>query len=201
LQFELYRIILTSVLSNEKLKDVEIKNGNLLNLQNISIIFQLILLAAQILLAYQVFIVDKKAKKGYFLPQRTNIVTDKEHEAIFNEKFDLTKPLRFKNYGDDDIVLTRTKTILNNHTVDYSVVDSNGFFDNKGRFSFMYLQLDLSENELKKDSVVINVTFSLKNSKDYKYIQKITMEFKAESNGHLWILTKFNTEFGKRKAF
>jgi hypothetical protein len=192
LQNLFYGIILATAVSSEDVKNVEF-----FSLQNISIIFQLILLAAQIFLAWQVFIVDKGAKKGYFLPSKTNISMPQEYAGRFNDVYDLKKPIGFKNYGEDDVVVTRTKTILNQHTVDYSIVDSNAFYDNKGRFSFLNLKLDLKQNDLDKDLITVDVILSLKNSKDYKYIQKIAMEFQVESGSSYWRLIRFNTEFSK----
>lgn len=193
MQYLFYNIVVFTTASNSQ------KSIETFNFQDISIIFQLILLAAQIFLAWQVFIVDKGAKKGYFLPSKTNINMPDEYINNFNDVYDLRKPIRLKNYGDDDVVVTRSKTIINQHIVDYSIVDSNAFFDNKGRFSIMNLMLDLKEKDFEKDSIAVDIILNLKNSKGYKYTQKIAMEFYAESDRSYWRLIKFNTELCKSK--
>ncbi|MEO2642281.1 hypothetical protein, partial [Enterocloster clostridioformis] len=87
---------------------IEVKMSMLL------MIFQSIILAGQLWLAYYVYKSNKSEAKGYFMPLNDNLGIPQELKKIASYRYDLTKAIMFQNRGNDMLILHNNVIMVNN---------------------------------------------------------------------------------------
>lgn len=127
-----------------------------------------------------------------------NICVNNMRPDPFNTKhkrhYDLSKPVPFKNIGDDSGRLMRCEIIVNENSTHLSktrmTLASNGEFDE------LYLDFNLNETDLKSQSLNVKLTLKLTNSMNYHYTQIINMNFLRREWGNIvvWELNKYDWE-------
>lgn len=157
-------------------------------------ILQVIVLLFQCWVAFNEYNKGKKEKKGIFQISYNNISNYYESTSL-NWKYDLNKMVSFKNIGDDFVNVVQTDIIVNGRQKNNNAMPVSIAVTNRNDFSTYLIGFNMSERELKEESLDVTLKLHLVNSNNYSYKQIIQMGFKKE--GNVWILNKYNWNITK----
>lgn len=165
-------------------------------MEYIILFLQAIILVGQLALSYKMYCDSHASPRGYFLLTNDNIGIPEKIKKRLTYVFDLSKPIIFHNNGDDNLILNSCLVEVNNKVVSPGNNVSNAFFTNTGDdLSQFYVELNLTENDLKQPHVHIEISFKLTNMKKYKYSQKFFLDFEKDNDMQAWRVSKINIEF------
>lgn len=162
-------------------------------------IFQSIILAGQLWLAYYVYKSNKSENKGYFMPLNDNLGLPSELKKKIIYRYDLTRAIMFQNRGSDMLILLNNTIMVNNRSVQPSNMPLNALFTNDdSTFSRYGIMIPLLPKDLENSKINVKMEMKMKNSKNYTYRQIFCIEFsKVDEDKNQWDISKFNIELKK----
>lgn len=165
-------------------------------IETIILVIQVIIVALQLYLSYQINRQNISNNKGYFIPGATNIPHPREYQTRFRGRFDLGRNIPFELTGNDGVNILSHKIALDNKTL----VDTKGnyqpvFFTRERDLDIFECRLPLTEDQLKQTTIDILVTLRMENMSGYKYNETIHMGFGKVDDMQEWVLNKVNIAF------
>lgn len=134
----------------------------------------------------KMFETELKSKIGFFLPQLDEEISGNKKRIY---KHDLRKHISLIHSGDD-IVFVDEACYIVNYKKTYGFVHEPMCFIDKAGFNKLYVEIDFDDDTLKQSEVELKIELRLKNSKGYRYMQKISLGF-SNDNG-IGRVDKFN---------
>lgn len=128
---------------------------------------------------------ELKSKKGYFLPKtqlnKSSVLVDFQHN--------LNKYVSFYYVGEDIACVKSVNIKINGNKKKTKEVKDLCFLSQE-KFNSFLIELNLTEEELKQRQIDAIIEITMKNSKDYTYMQTLYLGFKNDSG--TGTLNKFN---------
>ena len=158
---------------------------------------QVVIVALQLFLSFQINWQNLSKNRGYFIPGTTNLLYHREEEK-HRGRFDLTKSFPLDLTGNDAVNLLsyRIETdgkLLIDTRENYQPV----FFAKEKDLKSFLFKFPLSEEELKQKTIFFTVSLRLENTSGYKYVENMLIGFEKDDDFEDWILNRLNINFSK----
>lgn len=153
--------------------------------QALCVVLQSVLIIKQFKLSERIEEKSRAENKGIFILDKTNIFM--EDEKFATNKYMLNKEISFHNKGNDHVIL---KAVTIN-----GIKKGDGyrtFFTNLEEYSKLVIDLELSDEELGKDEIEVNIDLYLENLKGYNYVERLEIQFEKDHDENVFNLGGFN---------
>ena len=166
------------------------------SIEPVILVFQLIIMAGQLILSWRINHQSLVQNKGVFLLTETNIphTDSKEDKARLRNMFTMRNQLTFYVSGEEAIIVRGITTEIDGHGRRSSNSIYNTYYTTDPRFNKLNLNLGLKDSDYSKDDLDVVVNLKLENINGYQYTEKVIMSFHKESQNY-WGLSRFNIEF------
>lgn len=169
--------------------NIKYEGGNLLSDLWLPILASVI--SAAIL--YLISIIYKRVKcnvsKGFFKIAYRNVCVDYWSPDITNgpiNEFDLSRPIPFRNMGNDVIILERYVVTVNGNITQKNSIKE--IYQTEKNLSTKSLYLNLNEIDFSNRFLNVKILFDMKNKNGYKYSQILNYKFEKNNDFDIWYL-------------